>query len=334
MRNLIVLTLLFISISGVARAVPYQKFDQLPDSLQSALKKHSQATLNLYFVSGMQCSGVFVDPEGRALTNLHCIEGCLMEQNAYIEELAHSEPVYIDPKYASNTQFLKKIIPKLSQGLSCRMEIGINGKRNQTVNAEILHIFGPGFLYPRTLVPDLTEKYPAVSFNLKRLGFETSGDLVLFKIPVQPNSGCVQIDFANFESDALTEVVNLAYPAVLRKTNNPQAPLDLIGDRETLLYSFGQASASNDFLQKIFSDASKDLISTILPPGTFLSSTDAESGASGSPLFSNEGKVIGITRATFNYSQTEYAPWSTQGISLSFHKQKLSELLPLNRLCP
>lgn len=56
MRNLIVLTLLFISISGVARAVPYQKFDQLPDSLQSALKKHSQATLNLYFVSGVECN--------------------------------------------------------------------------------------------------------------------------------------------------------------------------------------------------------------------------------------------------------------------------------------
>lgn len=335
----IFLFIVFVVSAWTARADQFQKFSQMPIDSQSALNGHSQATLNLSFdvgslgILGIICSGVFVDPNGRVLTSLHCIEGCLMEKNAYQKELAHNEPVFIDPEYTSNKQFLYKIIPKISPGLSCSVKIGINGKKDRTVNAEVLHTFGPGFLYPRTLVPDLSEKFPSVSRELKNFGFEASGDLVLLKIPVQPESNCVQMDFMNFEAQSPIEVMNLAYPSVFRKTNNFESSIELIGNGETLLYSAGQVSGNVEYLTKIFGEHSKDQILDILPQGTFLSSIDAEIGASGSPLFSKEGKLIGIVRATYNFKRTEYEPWLTHGVSLNFHKDKLKELLPMNQLC-
>lgn len=333
MRGIYLVLALLFCVTGTCWADQYRKFSELPNDLQNALKGHSQATLNLRFENGLSCTGVLVDPEGRALTNLHCIEGCLMEKMAYRKELAYEEPVFIDPKNAANKHFLQKIVPNLSKGLTCNVKIGINGSKDQTVSAEIIHIFGPGFLYPRPLVSDLSEKFPSVSRDLKNLGFEASGDLVLFKVPPQPHSSCVEMDFVSFESETAAKLVNLAYPTVLRKTNHPQSPMELIGDGETLLYSAGEASASINYLRKIFGANSAEQISAILPHGTFLSSTDAEVGTSGSPLFSKEGRLIGVTRATYNFNQTEYSAWLTQGISLEVHKQKLEELLSLNSFC-
>jgi hypothetical protein len=129
--NLLLIALVYIPLNSWAGA--YEKYTQLSNLLQTQLKTQSQATLNLFFENGLNCSGVLVDPQGRALTNLHCIEGCLMAKGAFSQELAYSEPVFVDPQNSNNKQFIQKIKPDLSDDISCAVKIGIGGKKRRAL---------------------------------------------------------------------------------------------------------------------------------------------------------------------------------------------------------
>lgn len=314
-----ILIFIFILSSAFrASALPYQEIESLDsDRLPLAqLVRTSVAGLR----ADLNCSLVFVGKTGEAITNLHCIEQCLIDAGATTNELAHPDPVFIDPKRPERKLYLQKKIVSLPKDgrLDCPGLVTQDGKELGSGKIDIVHIFGPGFLYPKTLIADLTKVDLPARNALVNSGFEGSGDMVLIKVQ-NVATNCLIIDFANFDGDPIP-LMNLAYTRVLRNQS-------VIGDRKRPIVSMGYGSRSKN----IFSELDSADFESIFPIGTILTSTDAEIGASGSPLLNQEGKLIAIVRATNN--QGTFQAWSTHAISLAHHKAALLKLINEFKLC-
>jgi hypothetical protein len=70
------------------------------------------------------------------------------------------------------------------------------------------------------------------------------------------------------------------------------------------------------------------------PQGTVRLSTDAEIGSSGSPVFDEQGRLVAITRLVFTEAgNTEFVPYSTQGIDLAHSRLRMEEVTRKFSLC-
>jgi Trypsin-like peptidase domain len=315
----------------IASASQYQNLNDLSGDLRALANRVSQSTFGLQTknINSLQGTAFFVGEGGEAFTNLHVVEQCLIEAHATREELAYSKPVFTDPKNPSSQHFLKKMLIAIDpkHPITCKSKIFFNGAQIEA-DIQVLHVFGPGFLYPKNLIADLTRLDLAARNTLINLGFEGAGDLVLIKAPLLKNSSCLKIATAKFSSEA-PWILNVAYTEVLRETGDAKNPYKLIGDgRKNPIVSFGNGTSAGDLLK-----LDEPLYSAIVPSGTLLASTDAEIGSSGSPLVNEKGEVVAVVRATYNPPSSRYEAWTTHAIDLSHHSSALQRLRASLTIC-
>lgn len=297
--------LFFLLFSPPSPASEYVRFSSLKPELRATLDLQKEATIPLHVKDGLRCTAVFVGPNGEALTNLHCLEKCLVAQNDFSET--------ISPGFSLRH-------PRL--GASCEVKFGaklVPGK------AELLHAFGPGWISPREKLPELIEQNPEAIARLMAEGYEGAGDLALIKLPVPGR--CVRL--GDSLEGALT---NAAYPIIARKkSGNPMDPIFLtLGNAQ--LWSQGEAALdATTLLEK--APQFENSLPFVLAPGTFISTVDTESGSSGSPLFAPDGSLVGLIRATWKGETVAYVPWSSQAVNLVEKKDRIQALVPANKDC-
>lgn len=289
----------------------YQRFDDLKKDQQALWTFQREATTPMHVKNGHYCTAVFVGPNGEALTNLHCLESCL-ESSGRVEK--HSIP--------GSELFTNR--PQA--GALCDVSIKAESSNKlDHVKAEVLHIFGPGWISPREKINDFIASHRERALALMSAGYEGAGDLILVRLPRK--GACVRIGENSFqEADPLT---NLAYPVLMRKRdNNPMSPV-FFTMGTTLLISHGAATKNADVL-RVAAPAFPDFenyLPFLLLPGVLMSNTDAEGGSSGSPMFNAEGKLVALTRSTWKGNTGNYIPWTTQAVNLVERKQIIESFL-------
>jgi hypothetical protein len=299
------ITLFFLLFTPLSPASEYVRFSELKKEVRSAFELQRQATIPLHF-EGMFCSAVYVGDQGEALTNLHCLEKCLVAQNDFTETVVNGITLR-HPK----------------EGASCDVKFG--SPKLTTGNMKLLHVFGPGWLSAREKLPELIEKNPAEMARLMSEGYEASGDLALVQLPVA--GPCVRL------GDSLEgTLTNAAFPLIARKkSGNPMDPIFLTMGT-TQLWSQG-AAATDPALLLEKAPQFADFLPFVLPRGTLISEVDTESGSSGSPLFAADGSLVGLVRATWKGETTAYAPWTSQAVNLLEKKDRIQALVPANKDC-
>jgi hypothetical protein len=299
---IILLALLFASSSPASE---YTRFSAVKKEAREAWALPQQATIPLHMVNGLRCTAVYVGPHGEALTNLHCLESCLVTKNAFTETQADSFALR-HPQTGTSCEV--KFGPKLTEG-----------------KAELLHAFGPGWISPREKLPELIGRAPGKIAQLMKEGYEASGDLALIKLSMPGR--CVRL------GDSLEgTLTNIAFPLIARKkSGNPMDPIFLTMGT-TQLWSQGEATAdAATLLEK--SPQFADYLPFVLPAGTLISEVDTESGSSGSPLFAPDGSLVGLIRATWKGETVAYVPWTSQAVNLLEKKDMIRRLVPENKNC-
>jgi len=315
MRHHLAISALLLLPSIAQAASPYQRYSK-------ALGHTAAAAAVLHFSSenGEDCTGVFIGPNGEALTALHCVENCLLRAGATASEAV---------------SFLTENKIKLPDQsfVTCPARVSANGAEVAT-SLQIRHVFGPGFLSPRDSLPKFLAQFPQKYAELLSEGFEGRGDLALIQVGVK--SGCAPIGAVDLQAPQAVPVFNLSHALVYRVIDDHSFEPDLFMTMgETMLYTDGEASASPaNFAAETLSAADLAYIKANSGPGTFLSSVDSTGGASGSPIFSLDGKVIGVLRLTFNGDGAGYRAWTAQGIDLSSFLADIHRLVPANAQCP
>lgn len=309
---------LFLSLIALAApSAEYQRFDDLRKDKQALWSFQQEATTPLHVKNGHFCTAVFVGPNGEALTNLHCLESCI-EASGRVKK---SEIL--------GTELFTNMP---SPGAICEVSIRAqSGKKLEVVQTEVLSIFGPGWISPREKMNDFLASQKEKALGLMREGYEAAGDLALVRLPRK--GACVRLGDNSFQTaEALT---NLAYPILMRKSdNNPMSPVFLTMGT-TLLISQGAATKDANVL-RIHAPAFPDFenyLPFLLLPGVLMSSTDAESGSSGSPLFNEQGKLVALTRSTWKGNTGNYIPWTTQAVNLVEKKEIIESFLPGLEAC-
>jgi hypothetical protein len=268
-----------------------------------------------------RCSAVFIDSNGRALTALHCVEGCLIAAGrVHAVPLGHPLP--------KGEQMLKNQI-NLAQPVSCAGEFSQKG-RPQPIAIQVLKVFGPGFLSPRASLYDFSLDQPAEFSQALADGYGGAGDLVLIQLPL-PKTACAPLVMTDLARPV--SLFGISYPIVFRVLDPSQSfnPPTLMAFGTQKLFSVGEGTS--DFAAVPLAPEVKAQIGPQLPPGTFLTSVDAEPGASGSPLFNSKAELTGIVRATFNPDGTQYQPWLSEGIDLAPFLPEILQLVPENSKC-
>lgn len=299
--------LLLLLTATPSQATEYIRFTSVKKEVREQWELHRQAVIPLHLASGMHCSAVYVGPNGEALTNLHCLEACLTDQNSFDEE-----------KIAGN----EVSIYRPRAGIFCPLKFGHKLQRGK---AEILHIFGPGWIHPRNKLPDFIKNNRELALRLTQEGYEGPGDLALIKLP-EPGP-CVKLG----ESLEGT-LTNIAFPLLARKEgNNPMNPVFLTMGT-TQLWSQGEATLDPEFLLEK-KPHFENMIPFILAPGTLISSVDTEPGSSGSPLFSEDGSLVALIRATWKGDASIYIPWTSHAVNLLENKDRILQQVPANAAC-
>jgi hypothetical protein len=300
----------------------YRLAREIPKAERERIQNAIAATIPVHFAD-QKCTGVFVGTTGELLTNLHCLEACLDEGG---EKVAATENL-------PDTNFARKRILPGALGTSCPVRFGkknADGLKLQLVNghAKLLQVFGPGWTAPREFLTLFALFNPEVVKQLMDEGFEGSGDLVLVQM-VEGNRAiespaCATL--SELPANQIQDVIGLAYPLVDRKNANPLDPLRAMG--ATLLWTEGQATRDRYELIRLGKfEESLRAIPYMLARGTFISSIDAERGASGSPVFDRQGSVLGIVRSHWKLPGTNYVPWRTQAVDLDFHRREIMRAL-------
>lgn len=306
-----------VALTPAAWGSAYKMASAVSKSERALYQNAIDSTIPVHFPE-QKCSAVYVGRTGEALTNLHCIEPCLLENEATL---------LTTEKLTEKNVELKKPTEKVI-GHRCPLRFG---KKFVVGDAEILAIFGPGWVAPREVLSLMALFAPESMIEVMKMGFEGKGDLALVRLrPGQgeatrmPSPACAQL--SEDTRDPLPNVLGLAYPLLARKTENPFSPLMTMGT--TLMWTRGEMTRDlNAYLK--FSQLAEDQASLpwMFPGGTMMGSIDGERGASGSPVFDENGKVAAIVRSTWKALGTDYIAWRTQAIDLGSHRQPLTKIL-------
>lgn len=293
-----------------------------PNKTQKATPQ-ARAVFHLKMQDSFSCSGILIGPGGEALTNLHCLEKCLKDGARVNVTLITSK--------------VNKFEVSLNDPQTCSVEIS-NGKKAKPQDIQILHIFGPGFLGPREALPEFALADPAQFTDLLNQGFEGSSDLALIRIGTQDLEApaCIRLnEDPNWLSQDRREVYGFSYPVVMRfkASSNPISSDTFMTLGGTLLRSQGEATSNLSLLKEDLSESALEFIDTWLAPGTFLTSLDAEGGASGSAVYNTEGKLVGVVRSTFKGDVADYVPWMSGAIDLGPKRAEILSLVPNNSSC-
>lgn len=299
------ITLFFLLFTPLSPASEYVRFSELKKEVRAAFELQRQATIPLHVTNGLRCTAVSIGPNGEALTNLHCLEKCLVSQNAFTETSADGFS-----------------LRRPKEGASCEVKFG---HKLTAGKIELLHAFGPGWLSPREKLPELIERAPEAMSRLMAEGYEGAGDLALIKLPT--SLPCVRL------GDSLKGILtNSAFPILARKkSGNPMDPIFLTMGT-TQLWSQGEATTDPATLLEKAPQFVNHL-PFVLPQGTLISEVDTESGSSGSPLFSADGSLVGLIRATWKGETMAYVPWTSQAVNLVEKKDRIQALVPANKDC-
>jgi hypothetical protein len=299
------ITLLALLFAAPSPASEYIRFSEAKKEMRAAFELQHQATIPLHMVNGLRCSAVYVGPKGEALTNLHCLENCLVSQNAFTETQADGFSLR-HPK----------------TGTSCDVKFGAKLTEGK---AELLHAFGPGWISPREKLPELIERFPEEMARLMSEGYEAAGDLALIRLSAP--GLCVRLG-QSLEGT----LTNIAFPLIARKkSGNPMDPIFLTMGT-TQLWSQGEATIDPAALLGKSPQFAQHL-PFVLPAGTMISEVDTEAGSSGSPLFAPDGSLVGLIRATWKGETGAYVPWTSQAVNLLEKKDRIQRLVPENKDC-
>ncbi|MBX3018722.1 MAG: trypsin-like peptidase domain-containing protein [Bdellovibrionaceae bacterium] len=312
-----------LSLTPSAFASSYIMAAQAPKAERTRHQNAIDSTIPVHFPK-QKCTGVFVGRTGELLTNLHCVEPCLQETPATLqtEKLTDSEVRLMRPT-------------KEAIGHRCPLRFG---KKLADGNAEILAIFGPGWIEPREALTLMALFAPEQVTELMSNGFEGRGDLVLVRLRTAATAAANQdarmtspacAELSEDQRDPVPNVLGLAYPLLARKTDNPFAPLLTLGT--TLMWTRGEMTAdANTYDKNAEIGEAKDALKWMFPGGTLMSSIDGEKGASGSPVFDELDRVVAIVRSTWKAEGTNYIPWRTQAVDLRVHRSAITQALGAN----
>lgn len=274
------------------------------------------ATQSLRFDPGLSCSSVRIGPAGESLTNLHCLEACLLQAGA-----VRSEPL-------GDTGFTLHRPTPAARGLRCKVRLG---KPLRDDEVEILWVASPGWLSPREKSQELLLDHPELFQRLLGEGFEARGDLALIRRP--DDAPCVPMGAKALGPEGKQSVVNLGFPFLFRR--DPENPFNtLMTMGTTMMASRGEITDRIDVIAAGFRHPELSrILPFMLPTGILMSSTDCESGASGSPIFDESRRVIGISRSTWKGADNGYQAWATQLVDLDAHRAEIESLVPQRTSC-
>lgn len=308
---------LALSLSPTAFASSYIMATQAPKADRTRHQNEINATVPVHF-SKQKCSGVFIGRTGELLTNLHCVEPCLLEA---------PETLKVEKLTESGVQLMRPTIKAI--GHRCPLRFG---KKLADGEAEVLSIFGPGWVQPRETLTLIALFAPEMLNDVMASGFEGRGDLVLVRLRHTKEAriespACVEL--SDDQRDPIPNVLGLAYPLLARKTDNPFAPILTLGT--TLMWSQGELTSNVTYYdQKADIGEAKDALKWMFPGGTLMGSIDGEKGSSGSPVFDELGRVVAIVRSTWKAEGTNYIPWRTQAVDLRVHRSQIVQALGAN----
>lgn len=311
------LLLIALVLTPPAFADTYRRADQIRKSERQKFEVAIAATIPVHF-PGQHCTGVFVGRTGELLTNLHCLEPCLSEGSSLTTSVRLS---------ALGVRLVQPT--SVAVGHRCPLRFG---KKLREGTAEVLAIFGPGWISPREALGELLQRSPNDLRALMSQGYEAAGDLALIRLhegdapeAAMTSPACAVV--SPRPSPGTPRVLGLAYPLLARKTDNPFDPLLTLGT--TLMWSEGEVTRNpEEYLQ--VAEAGPEaaaVVDWMFPGGTVMSSIDAEKGASGSPIFDQSQNVVAIVRSVFKPEGTNYIPWRTQAIDLETYRHRIDELL-------
>lgn len=302
-----------------ALATSYRPADQVPKAERALHQNAIDATIPVHFPK-QKCTGVFVGRTGELLTNLHCLEPCLLED---ADTLLTTESLG-----DTGSVRLKRPTAK-AVGHRCPLRFG--RKLAFDGEAELLAIFGPGWVEPRDALGLMAILAPELLTDIMTKGFEGAGDLALVRL--RPGRGAADrmespacAELSTDPRDPLPNVLGLAYPLLARRTDNPFQPIMTLGT--TLMWTRGEMTRDPRLYdERAHIGEARDALPWMFPGGTMMGSIDGEKGASGSPVFDEAGRVAAVVRSTWKAEGTDYIPWRTQAVDLQAHRERIEQTL-------
>lgn len=314
-------SLFFVSTS---QAEAFKRFDELlPKTKRQEWQQRRDSTTRMKFLPGLDCTGVFVGPNGEALTNLHCVEKCIEASGAFQISDVPAAPGL--KKYDLNGFN--------SQQVACQVQIE-NKYEAKKLDVEILQVLGPGWLAPREILNQLLNQNPVEYVSYVNQGYEGDGDAVLIRITEANNATCAKLGDLDFNAATPADVVNIAFPIVYRKIDDNPVGGYLLTLGTSPLWTEGQASGNQETLKTVLSPALQTVVDVLSPnPNVLVASLDAEPGSSGSPIFSAKDKsLVGLMRSVWK-GEGDYIPWTGGALNLAPHKALIQSIVPENRNC-
>ena len=260
-----------------------------------------------------QCSGVYISNEGHILTAAHCITSML-------------DPSAIEITVVDDFKTRLVTRKKTSFGDSLSyVNLVENGKDSSEILGKVVAM-GAGFYVSLNSIL-ATQKNKNLLEEWLEKGYGPPEDYAIIKVE-KKDTPCVHVSHKEVTADE--KIFSLGFPF----DRIPSSPND-----EFWAFSKGRVTrgveeneAFNRLLRKTSPEKRDYYVSifkhTLNRPGVISSTVDENAGSNGSPLFNNEGELIGLLNAAeiFGFDDTkEYIEGVSQGVSLSKIKAEVQK---------
>lgn len=292
---------------GLRKLTPYKS---LSAGEKSKYERAASASFHYKLNPGISCTGTFISDKGHFLTALHCVAACLARHKALTRSRAADEPILTSSGRKLYPSLVTVNEDRLDEGIECPGTIGTNN-----IQAKIVLTGGKGWFSPKEAVTEFAKHNPEDYEKLLSDGYEHGYDFAILQTDLPKSAGCLSL------AESAPKVGERLHTISYACLNRPNGSFD---GRTALLTSGErtQGFRGSDYFRKRGPAGLPFKPEFVERKETFFSSLDIEKCGSGSGIFDNQFRLVGIATRVYK-SSTGYEYGSVEAVDV---KQTWREL--------
>jgi len=305
----------FLPILFLCAAAPLQRgreltpIDQLGEKHLTFLQPALDASFGFRLDPGVNCTGTYISDKGHFITALHCISACLAKSGALVRERALPGHFTLRPTFKVSVDEVRL------KDITCKGKIG-----NKDVEVTVIATGGKGWLEPKNSLAAFSKRFPEEYKELVDEGFEHSADYAVLQVVNTKPKTCLPLVSVDVSEGETLHAVS--FPCLKRD--------ELRTSGQTPLYTSGVTTKGfkeSEYFKKLGPRKIEFHVESVDRKETFFSTLDIEKCGSGSALFDDRLKIVGIATRVYKTS-TRYESGGLESIRSSHILKELKNKRP------